>query len=286
MLSGLLIFLGLSTVAFAQTPILFYNFNNGTGTTAASTGSANISAVMYNSSNAQTNLYTASGTGVTGLAGDYAFNSNATGMGYAGSGGYLSVSNISAGAINGLDSFTLTGWFNTESSTEINNSARLFDFTSGNNGFLLDASAAGTLSLNVDGTSVGASSSFSATNSWVFFAATYDGTSSTNNVNFYEGTLTSKPTLVGTASASTGAMAIAPTGAFQIGGNSGDVRSFQGDLDDMGVYGSGNNSSGALTLGAVDALYAQEVPEPNIMASFLLGGILLLLLLGRKQRGI
>src|SRR3972149_6706950 len=99
----------------AQTAILEYKFNE-TGSTAPSTGSNATVLILKDSSGAATDLHSADSLGVSGLAGDRAFDNTAsTSMG--GSGGMAEQADLAA--IDTLTSFTLQGWFKTDGSNAI-----------------------------------------------------------------------------------------------------------------------------------------------------------------------
>src|SRR3990172_8404373 len=185
----------------AQTAILEYKFNE-TGTTAPSTGSDATAVTLRDSAGAATDLHSADGLGVSGLTGDRAFDNTAsTSMG--GSGGRADQADLAA--IDTLTSFTLQGWFKTDGSTAIGggigiSKAVLIHNTSGIAvnavGFELFGQQ-GDLKLAVDGSNA-STSEYGDTQSWVFFAVTYDGTLASNNVKFYKGSRTSTVTQLAT----------------------------------------------------------------------------------------
>lgn len=272
---GLGIASGLSCAAFAATPILEFTFNE-TGATASSSGSAAVSGNMWNSAFASTDLHGSSGSGVSGTPGDRAFdNSSSTGMGSAGTGGVVNLGD--AGQIDGLSSFTLQGWFNT--STAIGNAARLFDKNTGGgtSGFLLRANTtAGQLVLTVNNQSAVSSTSFGATNSWVFFAVTFDGTLATNNVNFYVGSSAASVSLVTTAtvaatqSIANGIVATLGNTSWLASGAAANNRPFDGQLDNMRIYGASSGAGGVLSLAELEAVRladATPIPEPSAAAA-------------------
>lgn len=255
----------------AQTLILDYDFNQvtGGGTSAPSTGSTTTSLNLYDSAGTQTNLHGAAGSGVSGAAGDLAFdNSASTGMGSGGTGGRAQSGNIST--INSLQSFTLTGWFKTGSTTPIGANAFLINNQSGTtDGFRLYSGSTGSLALNVNGAAVTSSgaSTYAATEAWVFFAVTYDGTLSSNNVKFYVGNTSAAASLNVTRSLAQG-IASANSGGFALGNvlNS-NIRPFDGYLDNISVYGSQTDGSGVLSLAQIESVrQADLVPEPASLA--------------------
>src|SRR3990167_4139683 len=190
----------------AQTAILKYTFDE-TGTTAPSTGS-DVTAVTLRDNSVvgnATDLHSADGLGVSGgLTGDRAFDNTAsTSMG--GSGGRADQADLAA--IDTLTSFTLQGWFKTAESTAIGGGggtrkAVLLHNTSTSQGQTKGFELFGQqnkLKLAVDGSNV-ETSAYGDTQSWIFFAVTYDGTltPTSDNVKFYKGSASSEVTLVET----------------------------------------------------------------------------------------
>lgn len=272
----------------AQTLILDYDFNQvtGGGTTAPSTGGTTTSLNLYNSAGTLTNLHGAAGSGVSGNAGDLAFdNSASTGMGSGGTGGRAQSGNISA--INSLQSFTLTGWFKTGSTTAIGNNAFLINNQSGTtDGFRLYSGSTGALALNVNGVAVASSgtSTYAATEAWVFFAVTYDGTLSSNNVKFYIGNTSTATSLNVTRTLAQGT-ASANSGGFAVGNVlSSNIRPFDGYLDNISVYGSQTDGSGVLNLAQIESVrQADLVPEPANLAFLGCGAGLLAVICRRRS---
>lgn len=282
-LRGLGLLSGLSlaaSAASAATPILQFTFNE-TGSTAASTGSNTLSGNLWNSAFAPADLHGASGSGVSGGVGDRAYdNSSATGMGNAGTGGVLNLGDVNA--IDGLTSFTLQGWFNT--ATAINGVARLFDKNTGagTSGFLLRGNVtAGQLVLTINNQSAISGTSYGTTNAWVFFAVTFDGSLTTNNVNFYVGSTSASASLVTTAtiaatsSIANGVVATVGNASWLASGSAVNNRPFDGLLDNMRIYGATSGSGGVLTLGELEAIRSADVsPVPEPSAAVALAGAL------------
>ncbi len=295
LLSGTM-FIGMSISDLtAATPIVEFNYNQ-TGTSASNTGSSGGTSTLYDSNNVATDLHSADGTGVSGLSGDRAFDLTAsTGIGNASpsqNAGYIA-------DINQLMSFTLTGWYNTAGSAEIQSGTRLVDFTGDgsklNAGFVLWSSVTGSLVLNVNGTNSGNSDGgtlFSSTNTWVFYAVTYDGTAATDNLKFYAGTDSNSPTLAATMDLNTGTVASISSGtpandALVIGNNWYRNRGFDGLMDNITIYGSKSNSSGVLDLSAIDTIYDNNlanIPEPSVVSLAALAGAALFVGLKRRRK--
>lgn len=264
--------------AFAQTPIIEYTFNNTSSTTLTSSGSTAASATL-------TGTF---GSGVSGQAGDYAFdNSASTGMGNLGTGGSVQ---LGSNVTTGLTSFTLQGWF--KSGTALSNAARLIDGfnTVTTSGLQLRADAAtNSLVLGVDGQSATSAASYGTTNSWVFFAATYDSVA--NAVKFYIGDTTTSVTQVGsTLSFGINPGAVdAPANNIAIGNLPGtNSRPYDGLLDDIRLFGTTSGSSGALSLSELETIRSLDaaVPEPASFALMTMGGVVLLLGQLKRRRSL
>lgn len=255
--------LSVTTQAASPTPILEYTFNDTSSTTVISSGSNTATGIL-------TGTY---GTGVSGSAGDYSFNNSAaTGMGNSGTGGGV-VLNTGSG-LGGLESFTLVGWYN--SSLALANNARLFDSATAG-ALTLYGSTAGALTLTVNNATAtsAVSSNYTATNQWVFFAVTYisNGVAGNNNTNFYVGD-TSGMSLVSTATLFTNNLP--STGNIEIGNSNNasfaNARPYDGLMDNIRIFGSTSDITGALSLAQLDAIRAADaVPEPSSMALVALG---------------
>lgn len=269
------IYLGAVAHGFSQSLIYEFKFNDS-GVTTASTGSNNVILNMLNSSGTATDLHSFAGLGVSGQAGDLALNNSAsTGMGASGSGG---VAISSSNSMSGISSFTLTGWFYSDGTT-IRNAARLVDDSSR---FNLSAGGSGVLSLNVNSTSLAVSSdaAYLGVNQWVFFAVTYDGSVSTNNVSFYTGDLTHAVSQVGASQTYNQGAFPTNTTNIAIGNLNGGtyIRPFDGYLDDIRLYGATTGSGGVLSLSALEDLRQMDVvPEPSSQMLMLVGFMALLI---------
>jgi hypothetical protein len=103
------------------------------------------------------------------------------------------------------------------------------------------------LRLFVNGQSIFSSDpSWSATDAWTFFAVTYDGTVAADNVKFYVGDIISSMTLTLSSTQSISADAVVNNAASRLYINRND-RSLHEYLDNMRVYGSKSDNSGALS---------------------------------------
>ena len=266
---------GFGMKAQAATPILEYKFNE-TGATMLSSGTNSTPVTFRNNSGATTDLHSGASKGVSGLAGDRAFDNTASSrMGKGDSspnaGGIANQSD--SDAIDKLASFTLQGWFKTLPETTIGGFARLFDnhndSISPQGGFELyggrNANGAvdpGKLSLVVNGGQASTTTAaYPEQNTWVFFAVSYDGTLTTNNVKFYKGTETSQVILVNTLTLNKGTVNDEPTG-LGLGNRDrrpsiptqGRDRPFDGFLDNLRIFGATTGKGGVLSLSELEAL--------------------------------
>jgi len=265
---------GVASSAYSES-ILEYKFDdNADGNTSVSTGSDTAAVTFFTSNGEATNLHGSAGSGVSGQAGDLAFdNSASSAMGISGAGGSANSGNISA--LNGLSSFTLQGWFNTSGSGTVSG-ARLFEKNGGaGNDLSLQYSrnvASGQLVLYlgtptataITGVSSGIDATLGTSNSWVFFAVTYDGTLAENNVKFYTGNPSSGVTQVGTTlTLNSGTLSAANAGALALGNiASGGDRPWHGLLDNMRIYGATSGNAGVLTMSQLEALRAADAAIP------------------------
>ncbi len=242
----------------APVPILEFKFDD-TGFTARDTGLATNGAAFLAGTSTARDFHSADALGVSGRPGDRAFdNSVSSGMGSKGSGGRASVADLDAA--DDLASLTLQGWFRTDGAA-IDNLARLITKQSGSTGFLL-LGTAGNLDLEINNVGTTSTSAhYSDPGVWVFFAVTYDGTATNNNVRFYKATPTNSVALVETRTLNQG-RALGNTSMITIGNANSDgslMRPFDGLLDDIRVFGDKTNASGALTLQQLEWVRAQDV---------------------------
>ncbi len=274
--------LTVAAASAASAQILFYDFNQ-TGSSVSSSGSADYSLTMRDSNGDIADLHSAEGGGVSGASDDRAFdNTAASGMGSAGqkTGGYAYTSSAISSTIGGLESFTVTGWFKSDS--VIDNAAGLVKFTasgSPNAGVYVYASNTGRLTLQVNDIngSYVPNSDYSITDEWVFFAITYDGTKTSDNVDYYIGTSTESVSLAYTATLDAGTVVAANTGLSVTVSS----RPYDGYMDDIGLYGSYEDDSGVLSMEALEDARAASVPEPS--SSSLCLGALILLAIGYRR---
>lgn len=289
-LSLFLFTLGILTLSPAQaqvlTPILSYDFNTINGSYQVPSSGTDTTGMTLSDGSGTSGNRIAGTTGPSGSATDFAFNnSQADNMGSAATTNIKGVGNAgNVSSLNGLQSFTITGWMKGDES--LTNLARIIS-----KGTSLDLGlTGGQLILGVNnsassGTATtvrsSATSLFSA-NEWCFFAVTYDSMSGT--VHFYQATTTiGVSDISGTTSYSQGVLTTNSSNLLV--GNLSGSRPFDGYLDDISIYGSLTDASGALGLTDISTIYNNTlaVPEPGTL-SFLLGGMALLLVRLAKTR--
>lgn len=282
--------LGHSMVAIAQAQVLRYTFNDAAGTSVANSGTAGSSGnlTMYNSTGTATDYLSAySSGGVTGIDGTQTLNlTSATQMGGTsgspGAGPYAA-SSTAGSVLSNAVSFTMAGWYN--ATATVGSSARIFQ-VNGASQIILDFTGSNILSLQVGANTTNSNGSggvasgtinYNTTNTWTFFATTYSYNSSSNlvTVTFYSGTTLSNLasyTLTYTPSSGT----LGTETGLSVGSNvtsGSNVRPFEGSFDNLSIYASSTDSSGALDATAVTNLFLSTVPEPSAM-SFLIIALL------------
>jgi len=283
--------IGMMPKACAQ--MLVYNFNGTNSSTASNAGSLSGATLTYhNASNTVGNMYSGAGTGVSGNANDNALdNTSASGMGTIGNSMAGASTTSRSVSIGTLGSFTIAGWYN--ASTTPGSNAKLFELSQDSSHFVtLYTESSTRIALSINGTSTNSFSTagYSGTGSWIFFAASYNGTSSTNNLRFYIGDAnpTSSLVLSGTRSLASGEVAL--TGAIGVGvgngyyNNGAANRPFDGLMDDVSFYGAGTGSAaGALSMSQINDLRLAAIPEPGT-AMLLMGGLAFTILRLRRRQ--
>ena len=164
--------------------------------------------------------------------------------------------------LDDLQSMTITGWFRSDEEEPLTSSARLvhkpgsFDLFAGNR-----------LAFDVRDPDNESRTQFSgsilwqqATGRWTFFAVTFDGTTDSNNIVIYDG-----------SEMSAGLRSIArsvPAGPARnvgfevtIGNNFFDNRPYKGRMDNIRIYGSTEDDSGALTAEQIEAVWLADLLE-------------------------
>ncbi|GEM_PF-807728 len=248
-------------MAPAIEPRLAFDFNAGTGTSAYGLGSNSAELVMHSSSNEPVSLYGADGSGLTGKPGDFALDIGQTtqAMGADGkSGGTAKISDDSRG-LGPMASFTVTGWF--KAASPLGKAARIVEYTDPLlNGFIFFTGDGGMLSLGINRKAATipyrSKNCFNqnADGHWVFFAVAYDSTK--GSAVFYGGTPTADPEVVATENLDAGkTVELNQHGSLTIGNNSIGTRPFHGMLDDIAIYSSEADGTGALSLEQIKEIY-------------------------------
>jgi hypothetical protein len=259
-------------------PIVEFKFDE-TGPNAPSTGVATNAARFLVGATTSRDFHSTDRRGISGLPGDRAFdNSVSSGMGSSGDGGRAVISDVDAA--DDLLSLTLQGWFRAEGAG-INDLARLITKQASSSGFLL-LGTGGDLQLEINNTGTTSTGTrYADAGDWVYFAVTYDGTATANNVRFYKGTRTNSVILLETRTLNQG-RALANAASITIGNANSDgslMRPFDGRLDDVRVFGDKLNSSGALTLQQLEWLRnkdVQNLSEPVTLSATHASGLTLL----------
>lgn len=258
--------------ALSQTLLLEYKFNE-TGVQVTDSSSTGANSHYYYSSSTQQDMSSDDGLGVSGKSGDRAFHTlrRTAGSGYTG--GAVN-SGTAIAAINGLQSFTIMGWFNTGDAEMIASGARLLSFASATGGIDLWATTNGRLNLTVNGTAATSSELYGGANSWVFFAVTYDGTASSNNVSFYVGDTTEGSLSEGYLRSLNKGTVQTTTNSLMIGNRAGYDRPFNGYIDNIRIFGSTSDGNGALSAAEIENYRAVDaIPEASSLAFMLTGGL-------------
>ncbi len=292
-------------VATVSAQLVEYNFNDPTytftgatqpGSGSVSTGSDTTAVGFQNAfggfprGDGQTNGFSGSSNffvqnGVSGESADYSFRPDTDTMGGSSTPGAAQSMARTTGAVsalNSLQSFTISGWLQTADSTQLGNFARVLDNYDGTNGFRLRNNGTnGVLELTVQTSSFSSNAVYTGTESWFFFAVTYDAI--TDDAAFYIGDLDNAVSLVNSGTiALAGSNTGINTDDLAIGNTRGGGRPFNGFLDDIAIYGTTSGGSGALTLSEIEAVRAAAIPEPT-SAALVLGAMTLLAFRRRRS---
>jgi hypothetical protein len=269
-------------VASAQTPLLQYTFDE------ANSGSD--PALDSGSGSAANGTFNGGATRTANTPGG--FSLGALDLTTTGAGTHLTGGD--ADKLDGLTSFTLTTWVNLQAvptgnlrliakqaaTTFAGFNLNIADPATGTraaNNFGLRLFVGGTTAFAFDAANNGIT--IDADNKWAFVAVTYDGTSTSGNVNYYSGTETGPVGFQVNTTVNAGPT-VASSAIFGVGYTDaapGSDTSPTGYLDDVRVYGS------VLTPVQLEAIRLQAIPEPSACA--LLGsGVLGLLALRRMKK--
>lgn len=253
--------------------LLRYQFNEGVGTTASSTGSVQDSLTLRNASGAPAaTLWGAAGSGPSASVEDRAIDlTSAAGMGSGFTG--PNAFSLALSSLPALTQFTITGWFR-PSSTDLGR-AVLAQLQNGSDNLSIVGLSGGPvgarnrlrLMINTGDPfpEIDAVGDFepqwSTPDVWAFFAISYNGQSATDKVRFYSGDLSASVSL---SASDTGSAVLFPfDGAtISIGASGSNTDPFRGYLDDFRLYGN------ALTALAIEQVRLEAVPEPSSGALF------------------
>lgn len=194
------------------------------------------------------------GSGVSGKPEDRAFdNSAASAMGSPGEGGRALGRYWDRGP---LASATFSGWLRTESQVA-GTYARLLFWEDGGHVY---ARPDACLRLFKNGVNATSDPVYDAIDEWMFFAITFDGTVSEDNVKFWKGARAEAVSLVSTRSLPEGLFD--PSGSPISLGNSYSystpTQPFDGMMDNVRLHG-GEGTSGILSPAEIEALRASDV---------------------------
>lgn len=198
-LAALASLLVVTSPASSQT-IVHLGFDE-TGSSATNQGSSATALTLRDDAGNPVDLHSADARGVSGRPGDRSFQNTAPsdhGSAASAATNGFRADQLDDAAVDGLTSFTISGWFRTEDWTALDGKTpRLVENHDGSNGFNLQflSGSAGDLKLEVDSTSTpspteassGTGGLYAGKHTWIFFAVRYDGTASVDNVSFYRG---------------------------------------------------------------------------------------------------
>ena len=277
----------------APTPVGEWLFNE-TGTIANSTGSNTaLDLTLRNQTGAVADMHSADGLGVTGLAGDRAFdNRGATNMG-VGPSGRADIADSASNVLDSLGNFTLAGWFRTDPTASGTGAGWLFNnylYSPGTGftgyGLYFTDGQLRVVSGHYNGYDLAMSTpgAYAGSDTWIFFAAVYKGSgacpANCPSVTFYTGTRSSPVTLVNTVSGNGVFQGGAPypegqyftigSTSYFSGGNIVTGSPFDGLLDDMRIYGSTLTAS---DVESVRSLAAVPVPAAAWLFMSALGAL-------------
>jgi hypothetical protein len=273
--------------------LLGYLFNE-TGASAVADGSAadgggNPLLNLIGNGGSPADLHAGPGSGVSGAPQDLAFdNTTSNGIVNASHGQHV----VDFDPIDSLSAFTLAGWFKLPSTaTESigrqdalieNGTISVLDAPGG---FRLRGGAvadSGRLELRVNRDfMVESSRVYTEIGEYVNFAVTYDGTKSTNNVQFFKGTTTSPLTLVDTLTLNAGV--VAPEAiplSIGVTRTSGlTINPFNGLLDNIRIWDT------VVPLAGLEGVRQADVgvPEPSSLGILVSGVLISMLWNGRRS---
>ncbi len=265
----------------AATPMLEFTFNDQ-GTNTSSSGTLNTLLEFLDQDRNPADLHSAAGLGMAGdLQGHKLFGTDRS-FDNSASAGMQSPGGIALNAeeevIPSLLSWTVAGWYKTAEEVPLQGGGTVLFMTPpvftgepglANSGFAVRAENPNGIRVSVNGTNTASGTSgvdeWMDTQTWVFFAVTYDGDLDGENLSFYrgyrnsiEGRDTPNVSLVASANFPLGATKPAP--GLSIGNRTDDFsRAFDGFLDNMRLFGSATDESGALSLSELEQLRASDL---------------------------
>ena len=246
--------------------LLQYKFNEGSGTTAADSGTGSPANAIV------TGSWVSSSPGIA-----YASSVSTVGMVTSGTSNAAISTSSNLSKLNSMTDVTLTGWVNlAEAPASLD---RLFG--TGPSFLQLWFNSDSTLRFHINNQDAPISNNVTnpfALNTWVFFASTYDGNGGANNLKYYTGTQTGTVTQLGT-SVTFAEYTATNIATLEIAGTpqSGSDRTPIGRFSDFRIYNEVLSSS-ALEAVRVEAL----VPEPSSFA-LLAAGFGALVLFRRRR---
>ena len=256
---------GSSSLGYGQ--LFAWNFNEAGTTKVENSGTAGPAVMeLKDAAGASAALISADGAGVSGKKGDLAFDlSSATGMGassplFSGPAGSVSGSEAGLKALSGLKSLTVAGWL--RPATPLVAAARIvvtsvFGLQAGSKNqlqFALNRPDGSPLFVNSE-------ANYSDVDTWMFFAVTFDGTQSSDNVKFYMGSPTGTVDAAGTGTIAADQLGTM-SGGILVGNNAAKngIRPFVGLIDNLAIYGAAD-ATGALTQEQIEAVRAASLPK-------------------------
>jgi hypothetical protein len=187
-------------------------------------------------------------------------------------GGWVEYGDTSSGgnvddALNGLVSFTLMGWLNTGDPSISPNNSRVFLRDDNANGLTFLVASGGRPKVAINGNWYNGQYiepyPFAAQDEWKFFAIVYDSTAGSNNLKIYEGSAnTDDVVLWEEVDFAHGALANNDR-PFVIGNNGGSEakadKGYKGLIDELRLYGSYLDSTGALSAAEITSYKNQDI---------------------------
>ncbi len=304
------------TAASLQAATLLHEFTfndpangNITASTGTLGGSASFTSYVETGSIARqsADLHGTNGSGVSGKTGDYAFDNTAsTRMGGAGASngataGYGGIATIDGGSASfvGLNSFTISGWYNTASETTPGSGARLLEI--GNLGiwFQSGSELRITVPIKTEGEASATSNVLKSdaallftADTWIFFAVTFDGV--TGKLTLYagsekDGVLIGADAVIPSMTTNTGFLANTTTRGLGIANalTNDNQRPFDGLLDNFRIWGETSGSDGALSKTELQTIMRTDlglVPEPASTAALIGMSLLVAAMIWRRQQ--